>query len=136
MSWIPFITHTSLCTDEIDIYKKGGTQGIRIPKQSSVFLFSLGFLRILTWYQEQVTRLSVLHDFFFSFSGELPYGFSILNIVLVNFWRPCFSVQQTGFHQLPFCFWVLFLFQWFCIFFLWFNWAVSAHIFSGLGITF
>lgn len=65
MSWIPFITHTSLCTDEIDIYKKSGTQGIRIPKQSSVFLFSLGFLRILTWYQEQVTRLSVLHDFFF-----------------------------------------------------------------------
>jgi hypothetical protein len=139
MSWIPFITHTSVCTDEIYIYTRKVELRILIPKQSSLFPFSLGFLSILTWYQEQVTRLSVLHDFFFSFSGELSCGFSILGTVLVNFWRPCFSVQQPGFHQLPFCFWVLFLFQWFldfCIFFLWFSWAISAHIFSGLGITF
>jgi len=65
----------------IYIYKKSGTQGILIPKQSSLFLFSLGFLSILTWYQEQVTRLSVLHDFFSPSQESFLVGslFSVLS---------------------------------------------------------
>ena len=81
MSWIPFITHTSVCTDEIYIYTRKVELRILIPKQSSLFPFSLGFLSILTWYQEQVTRLSVLHDFFSPSQESFLVGslFSVLS---------------------------------------------------------
>ena len=40
MSWIPFITHTSMCTDEIYIYKKSGTQDTDSKTKFSVSVFS------------------------------------------------------------------------------------------------
>jgi hypothetical protein len=43
------------------------------------------FLSILTWYQKQVTRLPVFHEFF-SLSRELSCGFFILGIVSIDFW--------------------------------------------------